>query len=399
MRRSRLTGQSKSKDTEFGWYFAGEPMNKRHSGSGRIRLVRYRPEMEPCAHSRCPSPTPITEKAPCSCGAHYELHPNGTRSSSPNNSDLFGHGPVRVCCGGCHAIRRERESSPQAENAPCSCNNHCELHLNDTRPFTSSSSQSSRSDSIINCCGNCYAARYGRHPMNTHPTTPNSSDLSDHEPPRRRRSGHRIPKREPDHSLQVEQCHCEVHGPPGAPTMPSPRFTSARAASMGAPRPIPVIHHHRCRKASYCETHPESCRASAPRPKSAPTLMRAPRFSEAQPSGKPRRSSRARSAQIKCTCSPVASPKQPPPTRPVSSAKATSPKPEIQRCSCFYMDGYHTGDSGYYTPYDDDTASDTSVLAMSDEEPDRDVDEAFCPAYHRCRPRFECGVGWICGRN
>lgn len=115
MRRSRFTGRSKPNKTEFGWYFAGEPMDKRHSRGGRIRLVRYGPEMETCVHSRCPSPSPISEQPSCPRGNRCEVHPHEARSSSPSNTDSSGYEAARRYCERCHSIRRESRSPPQVE--------------------------------------------------------------------------------------------------------------------------------------------------------------------------------------------------------------------------------------------------------------------------------------------
>ncbi|CAG8899316.1 unnamed protein product [Penicillium egyptiacum] len=396
MRRSRFTGRSKPNGAEFDWYFAGEPMDKRHSRSGRIRLVRYGPEIETCAHSRCPSPSPIPERTSCSCGNTCELHSHGTRSPSPSNTDSSGCESVKVCCGGCHAIRRGPGSSPQVEKVMCSCSNRCECHSRETRPITPSSSEYSSSESATQHYGSRHSTRRERYSNDTRPTTPNSSDLSDYEPPSRRRSGHRISKREPEHHPQAETCQCEAHAPPpSTPAISGQRYNSPRASFATTPRSGPVVQRHHCRKASYCESHPESCRASIPAPspvpRSTPTPTRSPRSSE-----KLRRSSRVKS-EPKCTCTrPASPPKQVPPPKPVSSSKPTSPRPDVQHCSCFYMNGYHADDSGYYAAYDD-TASETSIQAMPDH--DRDVDETRCAFYHRCRPKFECGLGWVCGRK
>ncbi|KAJ6128592.1 hypothetical protein N7471_009809 [Penicillium samsonianum] len=397
MRRSRFTGRSKPNNTEFGWYFAGEPMDKRHSRSGRIRLVRYGPEMETCAHSRCPSPSPIPEKAPCSCSNTCEVHSPGTRSPSPSNTDSSGYESVQKCCGGCHAIRREPGSPPQVVKVTCSCNNQCECHSHETRPITPSSSEYSSSESTTKRHGSRDSTRRERRSNDTRPTTPNSSDLSGYERPRRRRSGHRISKREPEHHLQAEECQCEAHAPPhSTPAMPGQKYNSPRASFATAPRSGPVVQRHHCRKASYCERHPEVCRASIPAPSPVPkttsTPTRSPRSSENF-----RHSSRVKSVP-KCTCRRSASPpKQVPPPKPVSSSRPTSPRPDFQHCTCFHMDGYYADDSGYYTPYDDDTASGTSIQAMPDH--DRDMDETRCAFHHRCHPRFECGLGWVCGRE
>ncbi|CAI7604947.1 unnamed protein product [Penicillium viridicatum] len=371
MTRSRFTGRFKPNKTEYGWYFAGEPMDKRHSRNGRIRLVRYGPEMDPCVHSRCPSPSPIPETA---CGNRCEVHPNGARCQSPCNIDSPDYETTRRYCGRCHGIRREPESPPQVEKATCTCNN--------------------RSESATKHYGSRQSTRRERRSNDTRPTTPNSSDFSDDEPPRRRRTGQRTTKRGPEHHLRVEVCQCEAHAPPPIPpAMPDQRYNSARASFTTAPRPGPVVQCHYCRKAEYCESHPELCKASmpvpSPVPRSNPTPTRSPRSSE-----KTRHSPRVRPDQ-KCTCRQSASPrKQVPSPKPVFSSKSTSPRPDIPHCICFFMDGYHADDSGYYTPYDDDTATETSTQAMSG-----DVDETRCVFHHRCRPRFERGLGWVCGRK
>ncbi|KAJ5506309.1 hypothetical protein N7453_005266 [Penicillium expansum] len=204
MRRSRFTGRSKPNKTEFGWYFAGEPMDKRHPRSGRIRLVRYGPEMETCVHSRCPSPSPIPEKPSCPRGNRCEVHPHEARSSSPSNTDSSGYEAARRYCERCHGIRRESGSPPQVEKVTCSCHNRCECHSHETRPVTPSSSEYSSSETATKRYGSRHSARRERHSNETRPTTPNSSDFSDDEPSRRRRSGHRTGKREPEHHPQVE---------------------------------------------------------------------------------------------------------------------------------------------------------------------------------------------------
>ncbi|KAJ5383523.1 hypothetical protein N7517_001434 [Penicillium concentricum] len=391
MRRSRVTGRPKPKDTQFGWYFAGEPMEKRHSRSGRIRLVRYGPERKICAHSRCPSPSPILENALCTCSNRCEVHPHGTRSPSPGNTDSSPYEAIR-CCGRCHIIRRERESSPQVEKIICTCNHRCECHSPETRTVTPSSSEYSSSETATRRHNSRHTTRRERRSNDTRPTTPNSSDFSDYDPPRRRRTGHRTTKREPEHHPQVEVHQFEVHAPsPDTPATPGQRYKSTRASIATAPLPSPVVHRHHCRKAAYCERHPEGCRASiyalspVPRPTSTPT--RSPRSSE-----KTRRDSREKS-DPRCTCRRSASPKQMFPPKRVPSPKPTPPRPDVQHCTCFYMDGYHADDSGYY----DDNASETSIQAIPDH--DRDVDESFCVYHHRCRPRFERGLGWVCGRK
>jgi hypothetical protein len=388
MKQSRFTGQTKSNDTEFGWYFAGEPMDKRHSRSGRIRLVRYRPEIEICAHSRCPSPSPIPENAPCTCGNRCEVHPHRTRSPSPSNTDSSSGYEASRCCGGCHAIRRESGSSPQAEKAICTCNNRCERHSREPRPITPSSSGYSSSESDKKRYGGRHSTRRERRSTDTRPTTPTSSDFSDYGSPRRRGTGHRTQNREPEYHPQVEKCQCEVHAPPpSTPAMTGQRYNSQRASFATAPRSSPIVqhHYHHCRKATYCESHPEACRASilgpSPVPRATPTPTRSPR-----PSEKSRHSARAKS-DPKCTCRRSASPKQMP------SPKAASPRPDTQHCTCFQMDGYYADDSHYY----DDTTSEASIQAISGYY--RDVDESFCVYHHRCRPRFECGLGWVCGRK
>ncbi|KAJ5835950.1 hypothetical protein N7447_001976 [Penicillium robsamsonii] len=386
MRRSRVTGRSKPKDTEFGWYFAGEPMEKRHSRSGRIRLVRYGPEREICVHSRCPSPSPIPENAPCTCGNRCKVHPHGTRSPSPSNTDSSLYGAIR-CCGGCHAIRRERESSPQVEKLICTCNHRCACHSPETRTVTPSASEYSSSETATRRHVSRHSSRRERRSNDARPTTPNSSDFSDYDPSRRRRTGHRTTKRQPEHHPQVEECQCEAHiPPPNTPAGPSQRYKSPRALIATAPRPSPVVHRHHCCKASYCESHPEGCRATMPRP--TPTPTRSPRSSD-----KPRHSLREKSDPKYTYRRSASPPKQMPPMKPVTSPKPTSPRPDVHHCTCFHMDEYHADDSGYY----DDTVSETSIQAMPDH--DRDVDESFCVYHHRCRPRFECGLGWVCGRK
>ncbi|OQE46035.1 hypothetical protein PENCOP_c001G08622 [Penicillium coprophilum] len=239
MRRSRVTGQSKSNDTEFGWYFAGEPMEKRRSRGGRIRLVRYGPEREICAHSRCPSPSPSPEKAPCSCSKRCEAHPHGTRSPSPSNTDTSLHEIIQ-CCGGCHAIRREREFSPLVEKLICTCNHRCEYHSHESRPITPSSSEHSSSESATKRYGSRHSMRRERRSNDTRPATPNSSDVSDYDPPRRRRSGHRIPQREPEHHPQVDNCQCEVHASPlTTPVMADQRYNSPRVLLRKSPGKLP----------------------------------------------------------------------------------------------------------------------------------------------------------------
>ncbi|KAJ5513176.1 hypothetical protein N7463_002728 [Penicillium fimorum] len=384
MRRSRVTGRSKPKDTEFGWYFAGEPMEKRHSRSGRIRLVRYGPEREMCVHSRCPSPSAIPENAPCTCSNRCEVHPHGTRSPSPNSTDSSLYETIR-CCGGCHAIRRERESSPQVEKVICTCNHRCECHSPETRSVTPSSSEYSSSEKATRRHGSRHSTRRERRSSDTRPITPNSSDFSDYDPPRRRRTGHRTTKRQPEHYLQVGECQCEAHAPP-------PNTPSRAGKRYKSPRPGPVVHRHHCRKASYCESHPEGCRAVMPTPSPVPRPMPTPTRSP-QSSDKSRHSLREKSDPKYTFRRSASPPKQMPPSKPVASPKPTSPRPDVHYCTCFHIDGHHADDSGYY----DDTASETSIQAMPDH--DRHVDESFCVYHHRCRPRFECGLGWVCGRK
>jgi hypothetical protein len=400
MRRSRLTGRSKPKDTEFGWYFAGEPMNKRHSRSGRIKLVRYGPEVEVCAHSRCPSPSPTPEKSSCTCHDRCGHHLNGTRSPSPNSSNYSGYESVRRCCGGCHTIVYESGPSPHAEKAPCSCNSRCELHSNENRSFSPNSSESSSTESIIKCCGGCQSSTRERRSTETRPTTPNSSDCSDYEPPRRRR-GHRTSKRESENPPRTDKCRCEVHTPSSTPATASPKYMSARTSFATTPRPVPAINspRHHCRKASYCETHPELCRARAstpsPMPRATPTPTRSAHFTEPPPNG---RSSRNKHAQPRSTSKrPVSPSKQMPIPRTMPSSKSEAPQPEHQYRSYFYMDGYHSDDAGYYTTYDDESASEISNMAVPGF--DAHADESLCMYHHRCRPRFECGSGWVCGRE
>ncbi|KAJ5603611.1 hypothetical protein N7537_006567 [Penicillium hordei] len=173
--------------------------------------------------------------------------------------------------------------------------------------------------------------------------------------------------------------------------MPGQRYNSARASFTTAPRPGLIVQRHHCRKAEYCESHPELCRASMPVP------SRVPR-SNSTPTHSPRSSEKTRhSPRVKpdprCTCQRSASPhKQVPHPKPVSPSKST--RPDVPHCICFFMDGYHGDDSGYYTHYEDDTATETSTQAMPG-----DVDETRCVFHHRCRPRFERGIGWVCGRK
>ncbi|KAI3144327.1 hypothetical protein CBS147326_1331 [Penicillium roqueforti] len=388
MRRSRFTGRSKPNNTEFGWYFAGEPMDKRLSRSGRIRLVRYGPETEPCAHSRCPSPSPIPEKAYCTCSSTCAIHSHRTRSPSPANTDSSIYEVKIVCCGGCHTIRREVGSPPQVEEIPCSCDNRCERRSHETSPITPSSSDYSSSEPATKQYDNRHSTRRERRSNDTRPTTPNSSDFSDYEPPRRRRSGHRTSKREPEHHPQMEKCQCEAHAPrPNKPAMSAQRFTTA-------PRSGPVVQHH-CRKASYCESHPESCRAympvPSPMPRPTPPPTRFPRSSE-----KSRHSLDVKSDPKYTYRRSASPPNKTPPPKPVPSSKRTSSRPDSQHYGRFHVDGFHADNSGYYT-YDYDAASETSIQAMPGH--DRDVDERRCTFYHRCRPRFECGLGWVCGRK
>ncbi|KAJ5478742.1 hypothetical protein N7530_004251 [Penicillium desertorum] len=348
MGRSRVSGRSKPGDSQFGWYFAGEPMDKRHSRSERIRLVRYGPEMEPCAHSRCPSPSPIPEKTPCACNNTCELHSHGTRSQSQSDSDSSG-----------------------------------------------SDSGYSSSESATKRYGSRDSTRRERRSNDTRPTTPNSSDFSDYELPRRRR-GHRVSTGEPEHHPQLEKFQREAHAPPPSTTATSgQRYHSPRASLATAPRPGPVVQRH-CRKASYCERHPELCRAlitvPSPVPRPTPTPTRSPRSIE-----KPRHKPRVKPEPKRTYTQPASPPKQMPPTKPVPAFKPMCPRHGAQHCGCVYMDGYHADDSSYYAPYDDDTVSETSIRAMPDH--DRAVDETRCAFHHRCRPKFECGVGWVCGRK
>ncbi|KAJ5772990.1 hypothetical protein N7457_007886 [Penicillium paradoxum] len=362
--------------------------------------------METCAHSRCPSPSPTPEKARCSC-PHCEIHSNATRSPSPSNSEFSGYDPAKTCCGGCHAIKRDPEPSSHAEKAHCSCNQQCQLHPNETRPFTPSSSEYSDSESTTQCHGSCHRWKSERYFTDTRPTTVNSGHFSDQEPIRKRRSGHPTSKREPEHSPRVEQCQCEAHASPNIPAVSNPRFTSPRASAMAAPRPASTgTPHHQCRKASYCETHPETCQAlrsaHVSRVRSMPIPARSPEIGEARPNEKPRRSRRAETVQPECTCRRSPSPaKQAPPLRPVSASKPGSLRPDSLHCNC-HMDGYYADDSGYYTTYDDDTVSDAdaSIQATSGHlRTDDESNESNCVYYHRCRPKFECGIGWVCGRK
>ncbi|CAG8038343.1 unnamed protein product [Penicillium nalgiovense] len=377
MRRSRFTGRSKPNGSEFSWYFAGEPMDKRHSRSGRIRLVRYGPEMESCAHSRCPSPSPAPEKTPCACNNTCELHSHGTRSQSQSDADSSGSESVIVCCGGCHTIRRELGPSPQVEKVIC----FCECHSRGTPPITPSSSGYSSSESATKRYGSRHSTRRERRSNDTRPTTPNTSDFSDYELPRRRR-GHRISTREPEHHSQLEKFQREDHTPPPSTTATSgQRYRSPRASLATAPRPGPVIQRH-CRKASYCERHPELCEL---------------RFLCLRRCRDQRQPQRALPEPKRTYAQPASPPKQMSPTKPVPSVKPMCPRHGAQHCGCVYMDGYHADDSSYYAPYDDDTVSETSIQAVPDH--DRAVDETRCAFHHRCRPKFECGVGWVCGRK
>ncbi|KAJ5230049.1 hypothetical protein N7489_010757 [Penicillium chrysogenum] len=390
MGRSMFSGRSKPVDPQFGWYFAGEPMDKRHSRSRGIRLVRYGPEIEPCAHSRCPSPSPITENTPCTCTNTCELRSHGTRSQSQSDSYSSVSESVIVCCGGCHAIRREPGPSPQVEKVICLC----ECHSRETLPIIPSSSGYSSSESATKRYGSRHSTRHERRSNDTRPTTPNSSDFSDYELPKRRR-GHRISTREPERHLQLEKFHGEGHTPPPSTTAtPGQRYHSPRASLVTAPRAGPVIQRH-CRKASYCERHPELCRATipvpSPVPRPTPTPTRSPRSIE-----KPQHKPRAKPEPKRTYTQAVSPPKRTPSAKPVPSPKPICPRHGAQNCGCVYMDGYRADDSSYYAPYDDDTVSETSIQAM----PDHDrVDETRCTFHHRCRPKFECGVGWVCGRK
>ncbi|KAJ5549913.1 hypothetical protein N7461_004611 [Penicillium sp. DV-2018c] len=374
-------------------------MDKKRSRGGKIKLVRYEPEVDVCAHSRCPSPSRAPEKPSCTCHDRCEHHLHGIRSPSPNSSTYSGYEPVRRCCGGCHAIIYESGPSPLAEKAHCSCNSRCELHSNENRSFVPNDSESSSSESIIKCCGGCQSPTRQRRSPETRPTTPNSSDYSDYEPPRRHR-GHRTSKRESEHPPQEGNCGCEAHTPSGTPVTASPKYMSARMSFAPLPRPVPMINkngHHHCRKASYCETHPELCRARtstpSPMPRATPTPSRSAHFNETQPNG---RASRNKHAEPRSTSKrPASLSKQMPIPRNMRPSKSEGHRPEHR--SYFYMDGYHTDDAGYYATYDEESGSEISNMAVPGF--DAHADESLCMHYHRCRPRFECGLGWVCGRE
>ena len=365
-------------------------MEKRHSRGNQIRLVRYGPEMDTCIHSRCPSPSPISEKLVCTCGNRCKLHCNERRSQSPSSITTSDFEPGVRCrsCGGFHAIKQERSS--QAEKMICTCNNRCELHAREDRARSPTNSVSSGCERNVKCpCRDCRAERREMRANGMRPTTSSSSDSSDYEHIRRHR-GRRTATREPGIFLPAERWHREVHTRTNTPAT-STKFNSPRTSFTTVPRPAPLVHHH-CHKAMYCEEHPELCLAvpsSVPKPTPTRTQSR-------QSVGNSRRGFRENSTQHqpKCTCGRPLSPET------VSPPKAGSPKPASkpgdQYCTCFHMEGYYVDVPGYYTPYEDDTASETSMYAMPAN--DGDQDESYCPLYHRCRPRLE-QCGWVCGRK
>jgi hypothetical protein len=389
MRRSRLTGRTRANDTEFGWYFAGEPMDKRHSRGGRIRLVRYEPEVPTCIHSRCPSPSPDPEQPLCTCNKRCELHCPERHPHTPSSNASSGAEPVRCRVrGGFHTTKRER--SPQAEKVICTCNNLCEFHTREDRPRSSTDSELSDGERLARCaCDFCRAERRER-ANGMRPGTSSSSDSSDSERVRRHRYN-RTATRESETFPQFDRWHREVYTHTNTPAT-STRFSSRGASFTATRHPAPIVHHLHCHKAMYCEEHPELCRA-IPSPLPSPTPTRTPRQSD----GKPRPVSGETPTQgaLRCICGRYLSPE---PVSPVAGSPRPAPR-TVKYCSCFRVEKkkYYVDETGYFTPVEDDTSSEISTRAMPGNEGDQD--EAHCPLYHRCRPRFEYGHGWVCGRK
>lgn len=390
MRRSRLTGQTKykAKDTGFDWFFAGEPMDKRSSRSGRIRLVRYVPETETCIHSQCPSPSALRETVICTCGNRRELHSANTRSSSPTPTSRLSPDfePALRCksCGGFHALKRD--SSPQAEKPICSCNRF-EFHTREPRPRSPTNSVSMDYGNHRGCsCDNCRAVERRRlRATSTRPTTPSSGDSSDYEQSRSFRRHHRrTPARTPE-TFSVTERYCEIHTRPTT-SAASTKFNTP-LASCTTGRTTPLVRCH-CPQAMYCEDHPELCRAV---PSPAPNPDRA---KSRQSSAKSRHSSRDKSTQRqpKCTCG-VPCLSENAPSKPGSAKTRTG----VQYCTCPYRERGFVDDSEYFDSVDDDISSESSMYAMPAD--DREDLESHCALYHRCRPRYERGNGWVCGRR
>jgi hypothetical protein len=368
-------------------------MNKRHSRGGRIRLVRYGPEVQTCIHSRCPSPSHVPEKPGCTCGNRCELHCTERRSQSPSSITSSSFEPAVRCrsCGGFHATKWGR--SPQAEKTICTCNKRCELHTREDRPRPPTNSESSECERNWRCpCDWCRVARRELRANRMRPSTSSCSDSSDSECARKY-GGHRYAaSREPETSPPVERWHREVYTRTNTPAT-STNFSSPRTSFTAATHPAPLVHHHHCHKAMYCQKHPELCRATpSPVPKLTPTWNQSH-----QTSGKSRRGIREKFTRIqpKCTCGRHLSPE--PVTPHQDGPLKPAPKAGVQHCSCFHVERYYVDEPGYYTPYEDDTASATSMFAMP--ASDGNQDESHCPLYHRCCPRFEHVHGWVCGRK
>ncbi|CAG8420734.1 unnamed protein product [Penicillium salamii] len=389
MRRSRLTGQTKPNDTAFGWYFAGKPMDRKSAGSSRIRLVRCVPETETCIHGQCPSPSPVREKVVCTCSNRSELHSAEKRSPSPNSSASSGFEPGMRCksCGGFHALKRE--PSPQVEKLICSCS-RCEIHIREARPRSPTSSTGSGQQNRKCNCERCRRVENRpTHPNETHPLTPSTSDTSVHEQ-NRKSPGRRFQPRKPQPSPLAER-YCPIHSRPTTPA------TSATFNSMAVHAPL-VVHHH-CPQAMYCEEHPELCCASpVPKPNST-------RAQSHQSNPQSRQSSHEKSTRhFKCTCGGTVSPEV------VSPASGPlKPRTGAQYCTCASFMGRYFVDDSNWDYFGSDTASDSSVHATAGATAygmaggmmggDREEIESHCPLYHRCHPRFERTNGWVCGRK
>lgn len=389
MRRSRLTGhtRSTSKDTEFGWYFAGEPMDKRRPRSSRVRLVRYIPETETCVHSRYPTPYPNRDTVVCTCGSRCELHSPETRAPSPTSSVNSSFEPALRCksCGGFHILKQE--PSPQVERLVCSCSRR-EIYIKEVRPRSPSKSLSSSSDYNSRCgCDSCRGVENRRErPREPRPISPTSSDSSNYGRTAGSR-GRRAPARRPDTAPGAERPR-EAPTPPMTPA-PSAKPTSTRPSTTTL-HAAPIIHHH-CSQAAYCEEHPELCRAM-PSPVPLPPSMRT-QSGQSTPKSQPGSRTQPTPRQLKCTCGGPASG-----CNFASRLGISSPRGRAGYCACCsWMERYLSDESGSSNRFSDDTASDSSVHAMAGD--DRDDIESLCPLHHRCYPRFEPGHGWFCGRK
>ena len=175
---------------------------------------------------------------------------------------------------------------------------------------------------------------------------------------------------EPSPPAEKAQCTCQRPVSPPAPVCPGCHSRHASPAPEVRPpahKPLPASPLQSC-----C-----SCRKVFGWEDTPATRVPTPTPTRSHPStGK----SRTKSPQAKCTCRRHTPPRE----------------PEIRHCDCCHKD-YHSDTGSHISPYDDTSSDCSSVRVIPDY--DREVDESRCGAYHRCRPKFDCRQGWVCGRK